>query len=369
MSGTSADAFDAVLVDFKDNQSQIISTHSHPISNHIKEAVYQLALSGSNEIIRLRELDQAIAQLSCDAIKQLCKQSALSHRDIIAIGSHGQTVRHYPAHLTPDDKHYTPGYSLQVGDPNIIAEQTHITTVADFRRRDISAGGHGAPLVPAFHQQFFNSKQADRIIVNMGGIANITVLNDGQPTIGYDTGPANSLMDSWYQKHQHGRYDIDGDWARTGTVNKALLKQLLRHDYFSMNHPKSTGRETFNLPWLESQLQTFNSPLPAEDVQATLLHLTVESIALEVKKQDPAATAEVYICGGGAHNKALLTVLSKCLLPRKLATTEELGIHPDWVEAVAFAWLAKQTIEHKTSNLPSVTGAKKEVILGGIYWA
>lgn len=360
MSGTSADAIDAALVDFSATQPKFVSTHSLPIPEKIRSCVHQLAISGYAEIETIRILDQEIAYYSCQLIEQLCTQANISKNDILAIGSHGQTIRHYPP--TGKDS----GYTLQVGDPNIIAQQTGITTIADFRRRDIAANGHGAPLAPAFHNQAFRSADQDRIIVNLGGIANITVLNQ-ELVIGYDTGPANGLMDSWNQKHQQQPYDRDGAWAAGGTSNEALLLQLLKHPFLSLQAPKSTGREDFNLPWLEQQLAEFGQELSPQTVQSTLLKFTVESLAQAIEQQDSLAVSEVYICGGGAYNTELMMQLSKRLNPRLVGTTTQLGIPPDWVETAAFAWLAKQTLNYATGNLPSVTGAKQGVILGGIY--
>jgi anhydro-N-acetylmuramic acid kinase len=362
MSGTSVDSLDAALVKFENNQPTIVSTYSLPIAEKLRLSVHQLAISGKDEIAQLSYLDKEIALLSCNAVQQLCQQANCPPTSITAIGSHGQTIRHYP-----NDKHNA-GYSLQVGDPNIIAENTGITTVADFRRRDIAAGGQGAPLTPAFHQAVFHSKHCDRIILNTGGIANITWLPKTGNVIGYDTGPANGLMDSWCQQHLQTPFDQGGEWATSGTVNTQLLAQLLQHPYFALSAPKSTGREDFNRPWLQQQLALFPHTLQPEDVQATLLALTVESISQQIEKQDNHSSAEVYVCGGGAHNIALMQSLAQRLQPRKILSTESLDIHPDWVEATAFAWLAKQSIAKVTGNLPSVTGATREVVLGGIYF-
>ncbi len=362
MSGTSVDSLDAALVSFEEHHPHILNTHSVPINQEIRSSIHRLAQKGDNEIEQIRYLDQAIAQLSCSAIKELCIKANIPTHTIKAVGSHGQTLRHYPKSALHS------GYSLQVGDPNIIAHETGITTIADFRRRDIAAGGHGAPLAPAFHKAVFSSKTCDRIILNTGGIANITHLPVNGNVTGYDTGPANGLMDSWCQKHKGKPYDNNGEWAKTGNICRPLLESLLEHTFFMLPPPKSTGREDFNLSWLHEALKQFPT-IKAEDVQATLLGLTVESIALAIQQQDTTTKAEVYICGGGSHNTALTSQLEIALGSRPLATTEKLGIHPDWVEAVAFAWLAKQTMEKASSNLPSVTGATDEVILGGIYLA
>ncbi|MEO0443133.1 MAG: anhydro-N-acetylmuramic acid kinase [Pseudomonadota bacterium] len=364
LSGTSADAIDAALVEIKANKTDIVCTYSLPISDHIRNKVFSLAISSQDEITQIQVLDHALGELFSRAALDLCNKAGVDSTEVEAIGSHGQTVRHCP----PGDT--TPGYSLQIGDPNIIVENTGITTVADFRRRDIAAGGHGAPLAPGLHNALFRSQQVARFIVNCGGIANITYLAPGEAAIGFDTGPANGLMDSWYQRHHsHNKrsFDNNGEWANSGSVNNDLLHTLLAHPYLSLAAPKSTGREDFNLPWLEQQLTRQFDHLRAEDVQATLLDFTVTSIVNEIEKLDKGSGAEVYICGGGAHNQGLCDLLTKRLTPRAFAATDCLGIPADWVEAVAFAWMAKQTLEHKTSNLPSITGAGKEVVLGGIY--
>jgi anhydro-N-acetylmuramic acid kinase len=362
MSGTSADSLDAVLVNFQNNSITILATHSLALSEELRTSIHQLAVSGNHEIAQLCDIDKKIALLSCSAIEHVCKKAHVSPKMIQAIGSHGQTLRHKPQDAAGN------GYSLQVGDPNIIAEKTGITTIADFRRRDIAAGGHGAPLAPAFHQAAFYSSGHDRIILNTGGIANITYISkQGSEVFGYDTGPANGLMDSWCQQHRNTPYDNHGEWASTGTINTDLLAQLLAHPFFSLPYPKSTGREDFNLPWLKNELTHFPK-VKIQDVQATLLALTVESIAQSIEAHDQSASAEIYVCGGGSKNIALMNSLSKRLGVRPVASTDVLGISSDWVEAVAFAWLAKQTMNKVTGNLPSVTGANHPVILGGVYW-
>ncbi|ODS24743.1 anhydro-N-acetylmuramic acid kinase [Candidatus Endobugula sertula] len=361
MSGTSADSLDAALVDFSTLPLKVVNTYSLPIAKKTRNLIHQLAIAGNNEIAHLRQLDRETALLSCKVVRTLCQQANCQLQSIIAIGSHGQTIRHYPT------KNHETGYSLQVGDPNIIAENLGVTTISDFRRRDIAAGGQGAPLAPAFHNAVFHSKNKDRIILNLGGIANITLLTKSGKVIGYDTGPANGLMDSWCQKHQGKPYDIDGKWASEGNTNNKLLEQLLAHPFFTQSFPKSTGREEYNLPWLEQEIASFKHTLKPEDIQATLLQLTVESIANAIEQHDQQASADLYLCGGGTHNPALFNALITRLKPRRLASTEALGISPDWVEAIAFAWLAKQTMDKAAGNLPAVTGANRDVILGGIY--
>jgi anhydro-N-acetylmuramic acid kinase len=365
MTGTSVDSLDAALVQFDpQDQPTIHNTYSIALPKHIQLHVQQLSSSGEGEIDLLRQLDSDIAHYSGEAIRTLCQQANIPLSAITAIGSHGQTVRHYPT--TKSIK----GYSLQLGDPNIIAEITGITTVADFRRRDIAAGGQGAPLVPAFHHCVFRSTKDDRLIVNLGGIANISYLPKDGEIVGYDTGPANTLMDAWCLKHQHQRFDKDGLWANAGICHESLLQRLLADNYFSSPAPKSTGREYFNLPWLEQYLDKLNTPMPSPvDIQATLLELTATTVAQEIKNVDPDNNTQVYICGGGAHNIVLMEKLTGHIQPRMLATTTKIGIEPDWVEATAFAWLAKQTMNKVSGNLPSATGANRKVILGGVYFA
>jgi anhydro-N-acetylmuramic acid kinase len=364
MTGTSVDALDAVLVQFDSEDTPLIhSTYSIALPEHIQQQVQQLTSSGEDEIALIRQVDLDIALISCKAIKALCQQFDIPHSAIKAIGSHGQTVRHYPA--TKNVK----GYSLQLGDPNIIAEATGITTVADFRRRDIAAGGQGAPLVPAFHRAAFHSQQHDRIIMNLGGIANISYLPKNDEIVGYDTGPANTLMDAWCLKYQHQRFDKNGRWAKTGNCQDELLEILMADSYFSSPAPKSTGKEHFNLQWLEQHLDRLKTTPSAADIQATLLTLTAKTIAQGIDSVDPYHNATIYTCGGGSQNAALIEKLADYVAPRTIETTAKIGIEVNWVEATAFAWLAKQTMNRASGNLPSATGAKNDVILGGVYFA
>jgi anhydro-N-acetylmuramic acid kinase len=360
MSGTSADAVDVVIVDFANDKINLIASHSVTLSSGIRQQIHALATPSDNEIDRLGELDQQLGEVFACSINQLIKKSQLSPSQVIAIGSHGQTIRHRPPGSI------TNPFTLQIGDPNIIAERTGITTVADFRRRDMAAGGQGAPLVPAFHQAVFHNSSMDRVVVNIGGMANITWLPKSGKTLGFDTGPGNVLMDAWTLKNLSKAYDANGDWAASGTVNQGLLARLLAHPFLQQAAPKSTGREAFNLAWLETELVGLQ--VTPADVQATLLALTAESIAKDIK-QLTSASCEVFVCGGGAYNLKLMTELKGRLPQAKLASTAEFGIAPEWVEAMAFAWLAKQTMERKNGNLSAVTGAKCEVILGGVYFA
>ncbi len=356
MSGTSMDAIDVALLDFSNDNCKLIASHSHSFPDGLKQELQQLIQSETLNLRDFGTLDAQLGRTFADAANQLIQQQQINKSEITAIGSHGQTVFH-----APDS---TPPFTLQIGDPNCISQFTGITTVADFRRRDIAAGGQGAPLVPAFHNQFFRSPQHNRVILNIGGIANITVLaaDQNKTTSGFDTGPGNCLLDEWCQQHLNQTYDKNGSWAATGNINHQLLEQLLADDYFSLPAPKSTGREYFNLHWLK-QHSADDSP---ENIQATLTQLSIESItrAIELHSHD---YDEVYVCGGGAFNASLMQGLKNRLAGIKVKTTTELGVEPEWVEAAAFAWLAKQTLESKPGNIAEVTGASTNLILGGIY--
>jgi anhydro-N-acetylmuramic acid kinase len=361
MSGTSVDAVDAALVTISaEGKPVLIASRAHPIPPAMRGEIQALMRAGTNEIERLGELDMALGGLFAEAANALIRQAGLDKKNIRAIGSHGQTLRHRPRAAHP--------FTLQIGNPSVIAECTGITTVADFRARDIAAGGQGAPLVPAFHRQMFHSTQKNRVILNIGGIANVTYLpaDASQPASGFDTGPGNTLLDQWMGHHNARDCDDAGQWAASGTSSQALLKQLLTDPYFAASPPKSTGREHFNLEWLDNHLKKIPSAPSAADTQATLLQLTARTIAEAVRRFLPK-TREVLVCGGGAHNRELMSALAKNFSDIPVATTEALGLHPDWVEAVAFAWLAHQTLEGRPGNVPAVTGARGEVILGGIY--
>lgn len=362
MSGTSADSIDAALLDFGGDSPQLLAQHCHPISNTLKQQILSLCQPDDNELDRLGELDRILGQHFADAALALLDAGDYAASQICAIGSHGQTVRHRP----PGSCEHP--FTVQIGDPNTIAEQTGITTIADFRRRDIAVGGQGAPLAPAFHQAAFSAPGKERFVINIGGMANLTHLPVDQPATGYDTGPGNVLLDAWVHQHLGQPYDPDGHWASQGNSNTQLLAQLMNHPFFALEPPKSTGRESFHLAWLTAELERFGQQLAAVDVQATLLELTAQSIAHCVKSSTQNRS-EVYICGGGAYNLHLLQRLEKLVFPHSLTTTQELGLAPEWVEAAAFAWLARQTQLRLTGNLPSVTGAGKAVILGGIYSA
>ena len=357
MSGTSIDAIDAVLISFDNNTPDLIGSHSQPIPADLKASILQLCDPHRDSVQLFGETDHRLGKLYAETSLCLLNKLELKSTDIKAIGCHGQTIRHIP----PDQNGIA--YSLQIGDANIVAAKTNIAVVADLRRKDMALGGQGAPLVPAFHRQVFASTHRHRVIVNIGGIANITSLPTDGSCSGFDTGPGNILMDLWSQTHLGTSYDHNGDWAASGTVQQALLKQLKHCDFFATPPPKSTGRELFNRSWLNRQLADFCHLAP-QDIQATLLQLTADSICDAIEELATPAE-EIYICGGGAFNSRLLSALTE-RLPH-VSTTENLGIAPNWVEACAFAWLAKQRLDHQAGNLVAVTGAKKQTILGALY--
>lgn len=357
ISGTSADAVDAALVQFDNGELQLLNAMALPIPSQIRQQILDLYTPGVNEIDRLGELDRELGNLFGQAALELIVATGMTPDKITAIGSHGQTIRHRPDAQLP--------FTLQIGDANTIAELTGITTVTDFRRRDIACGGEGAPLAPGLHNAVFASPDADRAILNIGGIANVTrLLRDGSIT-GLDIGPGNGLMDSWTQKHLGLPYDKAGAWAATGEVHEGLLQKLLQHPFFAKEAPKSTGREEFTLHWIDDTLKNF-PPIDPQHVQATLLQLTATSIAQSIKSSCVTGT-EVFVCGGGAHNTVLCQQIQVALPGYTLASTAKLGIDPDWVEAIAFAWLAMRTINNLPGNLKEVTGAARNAILGGIY--
>ncbi|MBD3610120.1 MAG: anhydro-N-acetylmuramic acid kinase [Gammaproteobacteria bacterium] len=359
MSGTSLDAVDAVIVEFNNHNCRLVAHHNVALPKPLKSTLLELVHSGEDEINRMAKADILVAEHIAHTIHQLLAQSGITADNIKAIGSHGQTIRHLPQLST----------TLQIGDPNRIAQLTGITTVADFRRRDMAAGGQGAPLVPAFHASLFQSEQHQRLVLNIGGIANITYLpaDTTQPVIGFDTGPGNCLMNEWAELSFQQPYDRQGQIAQQGCIHPELLQRLLADDYFTLELPKSTGREHFHLAWLKHHLNQLASISP-EDVMATLCELTAVTIADSCLRVAPSCN-ELYVCGGGVHNTYLLQQLKRHLPGVDVGSTAKLGVDPDYVEAMAFAWLAKQTLEHRPGNLPSVTGASEPVILGGIYFA
>jgi anhydro-N-acetylmuramic acid kinase len=359
MSGTSLDGVDAAIVAFEPTGFRVVATRYEPFSADLRQRLQTVCFADSVAMESLGGLDAELGELFGACVNRLLDVSAVGREEVIAIGSHGQTVFHRPHGQYP--------FTLQIGDPNRIAEVSGISTVADFRRRDIACGGQGAPLVPAFHGYAFQQTDSFRVVVNIGGIANLTVLppKGRKGLSGFDSGPGNTLMDRWALKHLGNPIDRDGRWARSGRLDTALLNRLLGDPYFQRLPPKSTGQEYFSLSWLE---QALGGELRApEDIQCTLCHLTANSIALAVHASCPGAKA-VLVCGGGAHNGYLMECLAH-VLPCRVTTTAEFGVDPDWVEAVAFAWLARQTVNGQAGNAPEATGAEGGRVLGGFYRA
>ncbi|MBI5890212.1 MAG: anhydro-N-acetylmuramic acid kinase [Nitrosomonadales bacterium] len=353
MSGTSLDGIDAALVDLSQPSPRLVASHYQPYAEPLKEALLALHQVTHNELHLSQLIANRLAREYADATRILLKNAKVGAGSVQAIGCHGQTVRHRPEH----------GYTLQLNNAALLAELTGIHVVSDFRSRDIAAGGQGAPLVPAFHDRILRHAGIHRTILNIGGIANLTDLAPGRDTLGFDTGPGNLLMDAWIARHQGKPYDKDGAWAASGRIVHTLLQRLLADSYFAAAPPKSTGRDLFNLDWLKRHLNGEEAP---EDVQATLLALTGDSIAAAVQRFCEG-TREIYLCGGGAHNEMLFSHLQRALPQCRLQKTEALGVAADWMEAIAFAWLAQQAMHLRPGNLPAVTGAKHPCVLGAIY--
>ncbi len=355
MSGTSLDGVDAVLADFSGASFSLLHASYVPYESFLKAELLALDRGGENELHRAAILSNRLSRLYAGAVEHLLDEAGIRPEEVRAIGCHGQTIRHCPQ---PENM-----YSIQLINGALLAELTDITVVTDFRSRDIAAGGQGAPLVPAFHREIFSHREIHRLIINIGGIANITSLPATGDVSGFDCGPGNMLMDAWCLKHTGTAYDRNGVWAGSGKVITRLLENLLKFPYFLAPPPKSTGREMFGIDWLEGYLTGTEA---AQDVQSTLLELTVETIASSIRVHYPTA-CEIYLCGGGARNHTLVTRLQQGMPDRKIRRTDVLGIDVDWVEACAFAWLAHQAIERIPGNLPAVTGAHGRKILGAIY--
>ncbi|ATP10592.1 anhydro-N-acetylmuramic acid kinase [Aeromonas salmonicida] len=357
MSGTSMDGIDAVLVMMDGDELRVEAAISHPWPT--ARELHELCTPSDNEIDRMGVADNLVAREFATATHALLAKAGLTPKDIRAIGSHGQTIRHRPQLR----------FTLQIGNAALLAALTGIDVIADFRTMDMALGGQGAPLVPAFHQALFAKPGALRVVLNLGGIANISVLpGNAGGVYGFDTGPANTLLDGWYRRHQPdgGNYDAGGQWAASGRLIPALLEKLLTHPYFAVPAPKSTGREMFTLDWLDGELA--GSAYAPVDVQRTLQALTCHSIARQLPALDEAQSRpELFVCGGGAHNAPLLSELANLLPGWRIASTTELGIAPDWVEGAAFAWLAQRFIHRKPGNLPAVTGASRLAVLGALY--
>ncbi|GAB2687219.1 anhydro-N-acetylmuramic acid kinase [Aliiglaciecola aliphaticivorans] len=359
MSGTSMDGVDVALVDFSKIKPTIIDCQTYDYPPELARTLNSLCANSDNEVVTMGHADREVARVFASAVNDILLKNEISASKIAAIGSHGQTIRHHP---TGDN-----GFTLQIGDPNSIAILTGIDVIADFRRKDIALGGQGAPLTPAFHQAVFRHSHHSRVILNIGGIANITYIPSDakQSVLGFDTGPGNTLMDAWCQKHLNKAYDANGAWAAQGCHDSQLLQQLLKEPFFGLPAPKSTGRELFHLQWLEKHLIDFPNEVSKESVQATLSMLTACSIAQQINQLD--GVEEVFVCGGGAKNDFLMECLENELVECDLHTTDMLGISPDSVEAVAFAWLAYAFNQDMPGNLPSVTGASRPAVLGGYF--
>jgi anhydro-N-acetylmuramic acid kinase len=362
MSGTSLDGIDAVLAKIEPNGKAItVEAVSTPFTPELRQTLVELQTPGPNELHREKQAGNALALAYAEAVSQLLKKANLNAFDIAAIGAHGQTIRHQP-HL--GDLAYT----HQTLNPSLLAEKTGIDVIADFRSRDLAAGGQGAPLVPAFHAQQFSSPE-NLAILNIGGITNLTLLPKNGEVTGFDCGPGNMLMDAWIHKHQGNAFDENGNWALQGKVNEELLAKMLADSFFTKAPPKSTGRDDFHLNWLQEKIGKDNHH--AENVQATLLHLTAHS-ALEALLRHAPQTQRLIVCGGGARNTALMNLLKVKVQyffkePIEITTSDSAGIDPQLVEGLAFAWLAWAHKEKRPANLPAVTGAKGPRILGACY--
>ena len=355
MSGTSLDGIDTALLDFSGCMPKLLATYYQAYPADLQDKLLELHQPAQNELHQAQLVANELAHRYANAIEQLLLSANVNAKQISSVGCHGQTIRHCP----------DSGYTLQLGNAALLAELTGITVVSDFRSRDIAAGGQGAPLVPAFHHKMLRHPGIHRVIVNIGGISNLTNLAPGKATSGFDCGPGNLLMDAWIKRHLGQPYDMNGAWASTGTVIQQLLHTLLDEPYMHALPPKSCGRDLFNMQWLEQKLHGKEAPA---DVQATLLALTAHAISDAILRHCQGAE-EVYLCGGGAHNLALRTHLNQALPKCSIQLTDNLGIEADWLEAIAFAWLAQQTLQGECANLPEATGARHPCILGAIYQA
>ena len=356
MSGTSADSVDCAALDLSSEEIKILSCKNFEIPKDLKKDIIRSSQSEKIEQKLIVDLDFRMAEVLVDSVKGIISESNIEVGDIKAIGSHGQTIKHEPKSEAP--------YTLQIGDPQKISNDLLITTVGNFRHDDIKAGGEGAPLTPVFHDKVFGSDRKRKAIVNIGGITNITALNYPK-LIGFDTGPGNCLMDCWSRIHDIGNYDDKGSWASSGTVNQPLLELMMKDEYFSRNYPKSTGPDYFNHEWIKKYLLDLTREITAEDIQATLVQVTVVSLIESINLLN-LSNENIYLCGGGVHNDFLCNEINKQTKAR-VGTTLELGIDPDYVEAICFGWLAKQRIENKSFNLSEITGSKGEVYLGKVY--
>jgi len=357
ISGTSMDGVDAVLAEISDSLCQIQRAQTTAFPSSLAERLRRLVEVPQTSLADLGALDHALGRFFAACSLELIEKSGFKTTDITAIGHHGQTVFHEPRGSEP--------FSMQIGDPNIVAATTGITTVADFRRLDMAHGGQGAPLMPAFHAWRFRAPEETRVVLNIGGIANTTVLDRSHAPTGLDTGPGNTLLDLWVRRCRNQAYDRDGGWAASGNVNAALLDSFLDEPFFAAPAPKSTGRELFNMDWIDRHLAAVGRPADA-DVQATLAELTAATIATAIARSVERCQ-RIIVCGGGAHNVDLMARLTR-LTHSNVESSAAFQIPPDWVEGAGFAWLARARLKRIAGNLPSVTGARRPAILGGVYW-
>jgi anhydro-N-acetylmuramic acid kinase len=358
MSGTSLDGVDAVVADFtpREGLCTTLGAAHAPMPEFLRDELLELQAPCDDEFARAARASLVLADLYAESIIDACRAAGIAASDLVAAGVHGQTVRH-----RPDE-----AWTAQLNDPARVVERAGVAVVADFRRRDMAAGGQGAPLVPAFHAALFGRPDRARAVLNVGGVANVTLLVPGEPVRGFDTGPGNSLLDLWFGRHGDGLFDAGGAWAASGRVDHALLSILLADPYFALQPPKSTGRDHFNAAWLDAALARHGGAFHPADVQATLTALTARAVADALGREAPGI-AELLVCGGGAHNATLLRALARDLRPCSVLPTSERGIAVEHVEALAFAWLAREALAGRTGSLPRVTGARGPRVLGAIY--
>lgn len=357
ISGTSVDGVDTAVCRFGERSCEVVAARTFALPPAIAERVQNLIRSGRGSLAEIGSIDVALGRFFGDCALALVRSAGLTTSEIMAIGHHGQTVWHEPAPPEP--------FSWQLGDPNSVAAITGIDTVADLRGIDIALGGQGAPLVPAFHAWLFGSDSVPRIILNIGGIANVTVLVPGRPVLGFDTGPGNTLLDHWIRQSRNRPYDDRGGWAASGEADDSLLSALLGDAYFSLRPPKSTGRELFNAEWLQDHLDRLTAGLSDVNVAASLLELSARTICDAIAGLG-LADYELFACGGGVRNLALMARIGE-LTGRKPRTTAELGLDPDFVEAAAMAWLARARVTREPGNLPTVTAARQSAVIGALY--
>lgn len=369
MSGTSLDGVDAALVHLPaEGLPTLLHAHHAPYSETLRQGLLGVCQGQAVTLATLGALDVQVARAYAHAVAALLQAAGVAPQRVRAIGAHGQTVHHQPSPMADGER-----FSTQLGDPNTLAVAAGITVVADFRRRDMALGGQGAPLAPGFHDRVLRHPQRTRVVLNCGGIANISLLVPGQPCRGYDTGPANMLLDAWAQQHLGQPYDADGAWAAQGQVHSLVLQALLADPYFAAPAPKSTGREHFGLAWLHSALAALGTPVAAVDVQRTLLELSAASVAQEVAREVAGSAAQhtrsgdLLVCGGGARNAFFMRRLAALLPAWQVAPTDDFGVPAQWMEAMAFASFAQCSLAGVAANAPAVTGASRPCVLGGIY--